>query len=147
METSEQRLWCTTHDREHTPCQWQQTCVPSANSAVNTLADIISQAHAAGIRAGAWSLARWILDRWPVAHIRTTLPEALRLGAPTAHQAVDEIMGLVDKLGPPAEDRETIRRKITFIYAAGMVGGRAGRQSEINALTAALTCRRRTDTD
>lgn len=135
-------LWCTTHEVPHPPDGWHENCAPSADHLVGALADVISQAHEAGIRYGPWSMARFILERWPVCAERATVPEAIRQGTPTSRKVVAEIMALVDGLHPPAAVRDDIERRVLFTYAAGLVGGRAGRQPEVEALQAALVRRR-----
>lgn len=134
-------LWCTTHEVPHPPEGWQPDCTPSAEAHVGALAEVIAEAHENGIRAGAWSLARWIIERWPARVEQATVPEALRLGTVTSRQVVDDIMALVDPLNPPPDVRTRIVRKVLFTYGAGMVGGRAGRQPEVQALQAALARR------
>lgn len=138
----DQNLWCTLHEVAHPPDGWHEDCTPIPRDPVAALAELIGEAHAHGIRAGAWSLARWIVERWPANVERVTVPEAIRQGTTTSRQYLADIMELVDQLDPPPELREQIARKILFAYAAGMVGGRAARQPEIEAFRTALVGRR-----
>lgn len=137
----EQNLLCTLHEVTHPPDGWHEDCTPTPYDPVAALAEVIGEAHQHGIRAGAWSLARWILERWPARTERATVPEAIRDGTTTSRQYVADIMELVDQLNPPPELRARIVQKILFAYAAGMVGGRASRQPEIEAFRAALVGR------